>query len=49
MNGYWLMAHERILAYGSQGGKRIWSQELRYLPAALSAASSHKLLQDKRS
>jgi hypothetical protein len=39
--------HEQILAYVSQGGKRMRSQELRLLPAAISAASPHNLLQGK--
>ena len=39
-----MMAHERILDYVSQGGKRIRSQELRLLPDSISAASSHNLL-----
>jgi hypothetical protein len=47
MNRYWLTSHERILAYVSQCGKRIRSQELRLLPASISAASPHNLLQRK--
>src|SRR5215475_9764504 len=43
-HGYWITSHGRILAYVSQGRKRIRSQEVRHLPAAISAASSHNLL-----